>query len=260
MFAEQRVFRGLAFRWPHLSSIGALRASLVSDHVSDGDLSFESNGLAVQHLILRSRTRFTVSPLLESARVLNSREPQYDYDLYAIYFQVTGGCHAFLAVPFRGMYSELMPVVTASVTNAGISFQTLQLSRAVATVASGENERGFVSVTGYEAVVEGDPNVRLLQLSGSDTVNSDLYGELDASRRFRLTPRRCTFSYNDHSGNSIQLSSDRYGNYSFRVAARARNLSALPLLFDYFTRAGMMRNTWSSPLDRVDPEEESNEI
>lgn len=260
MFAEQRVFRGIAFNWPGLNSVDALHNALVSSSIRDGYLSTDSEGLATRHLILRSKNRYTISPLLENVRVVNSRVPQYDYDFYVIVLQITGGTLALLAVPFRAMYHELLPAFTPSITNGGISFETLQLSRAIATVANGENNGGLISVTGYEAVVEGDPNVRLLQLSGSDTVHSDLYGEFDASRRFRLTPRRCTFTYNDRSGSSIQVSSDRYGNYAFRIAARARNLSALPFLFDFFSRSQVTRKTWSSPLERVDAEEEPNEI
>lgn len=259
MFAEQRVFRSIAFRSPESESVEQLRACFSTDSFRDGHQVIESEALSVRHVILRSPSRFTVSPLLDQVRVTNSPVIQFDYDLYLLSFTVQGGSLSMIAVPFRRMFNEILPVLTSSCAT-GLSFEVLQLGGAVRTIAGGKHEGGLVSVTAYEALVEGDPHVRLLQLSGSDTIHSDLYGVFDASRRFRLTPRRCTFSYDDHAGTMIQLSSDRYGNFSFRVAARARNLSALPLLFDYFARQHLTRSSWSSPLERLDPGTESDDL
>ena len=260
MFAEQRAFRGIALRFPGNDHPGALRTLLSSDAIRNGDLIDEWDGCYIQHLVLRSTSRFTISPLLEQVRVPSSEPVTYDYDLYILRLVIATGTVAIIAVPFRSMYSEILPIIVENAPAGGISYEVLQLSRAVEMIIQGHHEGGLLSITAYEALVEGDPNVRILQMTGPDTIHSDVYGVFRASKRFRLSPRRCTFSYDDHAGTAIQLTADRYGNFSFRVAARARNLSAIAVLVAFFARNQLMRTTWSSPFDRIEPGETNEEL
>lgn len=251
MFAEQRLFRAVAFRTGSIHDTDALRAAFDVSAVLTGDVVIAEPTIQVQHMKLRSAHRFTISPLLEQARVEGAERVLYDYDFYIINLLMRPQPVGLLAVPFRGMYAELLALIAASGALAP-SFLSVQLAKAVQAIASGAHNGGLVSVTSYEAVVEGDPNVRVVQLTGSDTIHSDMYGVFGASRRFRLAPKKCTFTYDDHAGKAMQLTADRYGNYAFRVASKARNLTTLPLLFDYFIREDVTRFSWSSPLDRID--------
>ncbi len=260
MFAEQRLFRAVAFRTGSIHNIDTLRAAFDVPAVTVGEIAIADSSIQVQHMKLRSATRFTISPLLEQSRVVGSERPLYEYDFYIINLLVGPQPVGLLAVPFRGMYTELLPLIAASGA-VTLSFLALQLAKAVETIASGAHDGGLVSVTSYEAIVEGDPNVRVVQLTGSDTIHSDMYGVFGSSRRFRLAPKKCTFTYDDHAGKSMQLTSDRYGNYAFRVASKARNLITLPLVFDFFIRKEVTRSSWSSPLDRIDVTgDESDEL
>jgi hypothetical protein len=251
MFAEQRLFRAVAFRSGSIHDFEALREAFSVPTVMTGEIVIADPSIQVQHMKLRSATRFTISPVLEQARVVGSERALYDYDFYLINLLVGPRPVGLLAVPFRGMYAELLPLITASGT-VTLPFLVVQLTKAVETIASGAHDGGLVSVTSYEAIVEGDPNVRVIQLTGSDTIHSDMYGVFDSSRRFRLAPKKCTFTYDDHAGQTMQLTSDRYGNYAFRVTSKARNLITLPLVFDFFVRKEVTRSSWSSPLDRLD--------
>ncbi|MFL5381067.1 MAG: hypothetical protein ACJ8GN_00950 [Longimicrobiaceae bacterium] len=260
MFADQRLFRAVAFRTERLNDFDALRAVFDVPVVSFGEVvNFGENVIAdssiqVQHMKLRSASRFTISPLLEQARVVGSENPLFDYDFYVINLLLEPQPVGLLAVPFRGMYGELLPLIVAPDGSAP-SFLVLQLAKAVETIASTAPEGGLISVTSFEAIVEGDPNVRVVQLTGSDTIHSDMYGVFDSSRRFRLMPKKCTFTYDDHNGKVMQFTSDRYGNYAFRIGAKARNLISLPDVFEFFLRREVTRSSWSSPLDRVEEKE-----
>lgn len=251
MFTDQRLFRAVAFRSGSIDDIDALRARFNIAAVRLGEIVVADSTIQVQQMTLRSGTRFTVSPLLEQARVEGSEKPLFDYDFYVIVLQLQPQPLGILAVPFRGMYAELLPLIIPA-DSAAPSFLTLQLAKAVESIASGAHDGGLVSVTSFEAIVEGDPNVRVVQLTGSDTIHSDMYGVFGSSRRFHITPKKCTFTYDDHAGQAIQFTSDRYGNYTFRVGAKARNLVALPNVFEFFLRKQVTRTSWSSPLDRVD--------
>jgi len=252
MFRDRHSFTAICVSSKSLDSVRKAIGLLPQEALSKPErvAAQSKDGFEAFHFLFHSSERFSRSTELDDAKVVWNGVDLYRYDMYAIGIEIVNTFVVILAAPFFSMGKKVFSIFSRNAVGTGLQFHQVALDLLQGAIRAGRHEGGLVRVVGMELIVLGDASVDRIALSGTDVLHSALFGrftDLAEGSSTILSPRRCRLVYDDHLRPRFGLSTDRYGNFVFRVGKDSENLACGMDLMKYLHREDLIKRTFAFP-------------
>lgn len=260
MFRDKREFHAVALQSPTISSMEDIYRMFPHGVVSDRELLPSSrNNLLIEHSFYHSQNQYVFTDGIEQMMVKRGTQQFYRYNMYCMAFSLRSTHTILIAVPFLQMGREVFGQIHRKMQGRNLSYEIIRLDRLLDAIVAKRHRGGHVKITRLDLLVYGDPNANSLIVRGKDAVFSGVFQRVSAHRKgLELTPRKCRVEYDTHEGQRFALDGDRFGNYTFRVVSRAKNLPWISYLLTYFYEENMVESTPAFPLRKGAVEEDEH--
>jgi hypothetical protein len=265
MILDRRKFHAVAFYSESIKSISDAKNLINGYLVKEiAKLSGTDSYIEIEHVAYYSKIRYSLSPELDQIIVTLGGKEYFEYNLYFIGFNMLDKYITLVAAPFLLMLRHIFDSLKKSFKLNGMIYRVINLRDIISAIQNNRHLGGKIKLTRVDMMINADTSAYTISLRGPDVIHSNTFIKLRDSLHgtgISLSPRRCSILYNDHEGNRFTLMTDQFGNYSFRVAKDARNLSSSNNLFLYLVEESLMKETLALPLIRkteID-EDESDE-
>jgi hypothetical protein len=262
MLCDKRNYAG-ALVWPSPPKQGVVaclkRAKCdvaVAEPVGDEDI------LSIDHCFFYSRTPYTASTdmldELAKASADDGRKGQYRYSFYLMQYRDRGAEATLLAAPFARLGLHLAE--RCSPKSSPATFGRIKLARLLRDVSGSSVHRGIrLVVCGVDYVVKGDENGSRLSIAGQNVLEAELFEECEERlHTLDAKPRKIGLTSGAETVSPLRVWFDRYGNWRFRVGARADNLMNMGAVIGYLCEHDLLSATSHVPFLSVDKEDNEN--
>lgn len=254
MFRDKRIYRAIGYDFPQIKNVSEICKSFPKETLSDEETILKNDLIVIKHCYYFSEKIYSMSPLLEDNKIEKGGIRFFRYNIYFIHVLLRKIPLYIVATPFLQMLLDVDKVIRETIYDESEnSYFKIDLEGFLKSIEENRHLGGKIKVKRFEFIVTGDPAVNKMSLSGSDAIHSRTYNKLIKELRgIGFIPRECSLSFNDYMGNKMIFSSDKYGNYAFRVQSKAKNLFSLYTILKYFQDENLLTNTNIPPAIRSD--------